>query len=258
MELTKNWVSSHRYLHFNIRKAVPQRAAFFCCLPSAVYPGADRFRVNTAACFPIKTNFKALIFFRFMRLRILLLFIPVLFLFSCKRNAGNKGDVSRGTDTSQSYFPLARFVTGQMHLYNGQPISLYRIEKKGEQRDTAIVNSLTMDWALIIRAFRGADISDPKFVGRYNVSFFEEDVTGNRTLVYEAREPELFTRQLQVTIDPLTGNVVSIYVETAENGTWRSTSQHLLYKANKLIQIQQDDNPMFGKRKKIHVDYRFL
>lgn len=188
----------------------------------------------------------------------LFLIIIVLF-FSCKRSEKKAvAPAELTTDSAQTYFSINQLIDDQIDLYYGQPFTLYRIATLNGKTDSTIVNVDNMDWAAILKAFRGTDIGDKKYLGNYKFSMFDDDATGNRILVYEALDPKLFTRQLQIIIDPSNFKILSVYVETAKNTTWRSRKQRLLYMPLKIIQVQEDEKPLIGGSRNLKVDYRFL
>jgi len=195
-----------------------------------------------------------------MYLRHLPVFLTIIVLFfSCKRSETTAGAANEIiTDSTQTYFSINQLIDDQIALYYGQPFTLYRIATLNGKLDSTIVNTDNMDWAAILKAFRGTDISDRKYLGQYKFSMFDDDATGNRILVYEAKDPKLFTRQLQLIIDPSNFKILSVYVETAKNTTWRSRKQKLLYMPLKIIQLQEDEKPLVGEARNLHVDYRFL
>lgn len=162
-------------------------------------------------------------------------------------------------DTVKTYFPITRYAKNQWDTYYGQPHSLYRIVTLDGKKDTTLVNFLTMDWGAILKTFLESDISDTNFIGHYRYSEFDDTYTGNRYWVYEAKDPNLFTRQLQITIDPTTsGKILAIYIETFKKEKLRERHQRLLYQPMKLIQIQEDTHSTFGGARSLQVEYRFL
>lgn len=188
-----------------------------------------------------------------------LFLIIIVFFFSCKRSdKATIAAVTPVTDTTQTYFSINQLIDDQIDLYYGQPFTLYRIATLNGKTDSSIVNVDNMDWAAILKAFRGADISDKKYLDHYKFSMFDDDATGNRILIYEALDPKLFTRQLQIIIDPSNLKILSIYIETAKVTTWRSRKQRLLYMPLKIIQVQEDEKTLVGEPRNLKVDYRFL
>ena len=67
-------------------------------------------------------------------------------------------------------------------------------------------------------------------------------------------EPELFTRNMQITADQVTNKVKSIYIETNKDGR----VQKLYYAPIRLIQIQEFESSLLGGERNLRLEYRFL
>ena len=180
------------------------------------------------------------------------------FLFSCKPKEKTTDELFPKRDTTQTYWSVNQYIDDQIDTYGGQPFSLSRIATINGKTDSALVNFFDMDWPTILEPFRNSDIGDKKFLGKYEFSMFDDNNTGNRTFYYEAKEKELFTRKLQLVIDPTNFRILSVYIETAKDGTLGDETSKLLYIPLKIIQIQQNKSSMTGSGDKIHIDYRFL
>ena len=158
------------------------------------------------------------------------------------------------SDTTQTYFSVRQFLQDQLQTYWGQPYSLHRIATVNGKVDSSMVNFSNMEWAPIYKAFLDADIGFIKYLGHYKFSRFETDQTGNVTLSYDATEEKLFTRTLQLQVDPTNDRILNIYIQTRKD----SKSQKLLYIPLKVIQIQEDDASWTGSKQNIRLEYRFL
>ena len=190
---------------------------------------------------------------RSMSIRYLLLAAVLFFtLPSCKKKKGTT-DVPP-MDTTQTYFSIRQFMQDQIASYREQPYSLNRFATLNGKTDSSMVNFSNMEWAPIYKAFLETDISAVKYLGRYRFSQFEAGAAGNIVLSYEAKEPELFTRNLQITIDPANNKILSIYIESAKDGS----KQKLLYIPLKVIQIQDDEVSWTGTKRNLRLEYRFL
>jgi hypothetical protein len=193
-----------------------------------------------------------------MHIKYLLLVACTLLLFSCKPKNAPTNVVAKPNDTTQTYWPINQYLDGQVNLYAGEPLSLYCIISVDGRIDSSMVNAVSLDWKKVFKAFRETDISNTKFIGNYNFSMFDDDATGNRTMYYEAKDPNLYTQKLQITMDPTNYKVLSVYVESGRKTTWRVIKDRLLYIPYKIIQQQRDETPPQGPTKKIRIDYRFL
>ncbi len=161
-------------------------------------------------------------------------------------------------DTTLTYFSIKNYIKGQVALLYGQPFTLTRIATLNGQRDSSFVNFYNMDMGKILKTFLATDISSANFLGKYKFSSFEEPATGNQDLMYEAIDPNAFTRSFTFTVDPTNGKVLSLYTVTAKNTAFTELHQRLLYIPLKVIQIQEDESGTFSKKRNLRVEYRFL
>lgn len=162
------------------------------------------------------------------------------------------------TDTSLTYLSINQYIEDQITLLKGQPLIMTHTTTVNGQKDSALVNFYNMDLGDVLRKFRATDISAVRFLGKYKYSQFEESVTGNQNLMYEATDPEVFTRCFTITVDPTNDRILSIYIETTKKSFWRELYQQLLYVPLKVIQIQEKESGKLVKSRSLTEEYRFL
>lgn len=187
-------------------------------------------------------------------IRHIILLFTVLSLFSCKKPAEKPAEAIQ---PEGSYFSIIQFAKDQWDTYRNQPYSLEKVVTMNGKTDTTYLSALNMDWGSILKVFFDTDISDKKYLDRYNFSLFEDDATLTRNFYYEAKEQDLFTRKLQIAADEETNKIRSIYIETSKNGTLNDLNQKLYYVPQKLIQIQEFEKSKTGPDKDIRIEYRF-
>lgn len=175
----------------------------------------------------------------------------LLIIASCK----NAKDKKVSVDTSgATYFSITQFAADQFNTFGGQPYTLHKVVTLNGKVDSSFESALTMDWASILKPFLESDISNRKYLDQYNFSMFEDNITDTRNFFYEAKDPKLFTKKLQISSDALNNKIQSIYIETEKNGK----VQKLFYKPVKLIQIQEFESSFLGKDKDLKVEYIFM
>lgn len=184
---------------------------------------------------------------------LLLFAIPAL-LTACEKQEKKANPLEEGG----TYFSIRQFAKDQLDTYWGQPFTLQKVRTVNGITDSALISTYKMDWAEVLKTFFESDISDPKYLGKYTFSTFEDQATDSRTYYYEANDKDLFTRSLQINTDPYNNMIKSIYIETASNGRMGQRSQKLYYKPIKVIQIQEFESSAIGKDKKSIIEYRFL
>lgn len=159
-------------------------------------------------------------------------------------------------DSNGTYFSIGQFIQDQFATYKGQPFTFEKIVTMNGKTDSTLTNVDKMDWGAILQPFFESDISDKKYLGQYNFSQFEENITATLNYYYEAKNNKLFTRKLQISVDDMSHKVKSIYIETEKNSQWSHTMHKLFYVPLKVISIQEIDHSRPAKE--LHIEYRFL
>jgi hypothetical protein len=176
-------------------------------------------------------------------------------IMSCKKkeavNANH--DLSKGT-----YFSIKDFTKDQWKTFHGQPFVINQHITLNGKTDSVLVSALNMKWSQVFKIFFETDISDPKFLEKYEFSMFEESTTQTRTFTYTARDPELFTQKLQIAADEYNNKIRSIYIETQKETFWNKQTQKLLYSPVHVIQIQEHNDPLIGRQKDLVIEYKFM
>lgn len=189
--------------------------------------------------------------------RILVIFLTLITVVSCK---------SKKVDTTQSkqpqvdggYWSIIQFGQDQWNTFHGQPFSLQKIVTVNGKTDSTYISGFDVDWGEIFKVFFQSDISDKKYIGHYDFSAFDNDATATHTFYWEAKDPDLYTRKLQLSIDPTNNRIMSVYIETQESSRYDGMSHKLYYAPLKVIQIQDFDNTHTGKPIHRVTEYRFL
>lgn len=152
-----------------------------------------------------------------------------------------------------TYFSVQQFILDQFDLFRDQPFVFIKVASMGSSADTSFAAADTMDWASVLQPFANADISDTAMLGKYRYSEFDEPLTQQHILLYEARQPELSTRKLMIAADQETGRIYSIYMDVNLPG---GATERLFYAPLKLIQIQRF-SVHNGRPQNLRVEYFF-
>lgn len=172
---------------------------------------------------------------------------------SCKKQLLVEDTVSSDT----AYFSIKQFIADQIETNYGNPYTLYRIVAVDGKLDSTLQSIDDIDWTSVFGTFTATDISARKFLGKYNFAVSDDNTTGDRGFIYTAKEPELFTRLLQINVDPSNYRITSIYLETAKEDFWERKTQKLLYVPLHVIQIQETEDGFLTSPKEVRVEYRF-
>ena len=174
---------------------------------------------------------------------------------SCKKKQ-LKEDFS---DIKGNYFSIYQFTLDEWNNYSGAPFAIIKsIRVNKGNTDSSFTNSDTINWAPIFLTFFATDISDRKNLGLYNFNQFDDHQDETHNFFYMAKDPDLFTQKLLITINQRTTKVKGIYIETFKKSATDECTQKLYYNPLKTIQIQTDDKPAFGTRKHTVQQWDFM
>ena len=191
-----------------------------------------------------------------LTVRAIIAVLALSFFAGCKKKDATE-NAAQATDEG-TYFSIIQFTKDQLDTYWGQPFTLVKTVTLNGKTDSTYEQAAKMDWASVFKVFFESDIGKPKFLGKYKFSEFGDDATDSHIFYYEANDPELFTRSLQVTVDPANNKIKNIYIETRKNSTLTSKAQKLYYTPLKVIQIQETETGTGTKDRDLRVVYRFL
>lgn len=188
-----------------------------------------------------------------MTAKLYLAIFSFLLLCSCAKTEPAAEETTGGT-----YFSIIQYASDQWETYHGQPRSMVKRVYFNGKEDSTLTNALEVDWASIFKVFFETDISDPKYVGQYNFSAFRDEITTTNSFYYEAKEPKLYTRKLQVMADYFTDKIKTIYIEAEKADRLGTKSLKLYYEPMESISIHEVETSKTGQRKELRVVYEFL
>lgn len=174
---------------------------------------------------------------------------------SCKEKPAEE-DYSKETG---SYFSVRQYALDQWNTFMGEPFLIVKTVRVNDGKwDSSYTNSDTLDWGAIFHEFFLTEISDRQFLGKYKFTQFDDNEDETHNFFYEAKEEDLYTRKLLLTIDQYNQMVRGIYIEAAKSSPFEERLVKLYYKPMKRIQIQETVKPLFGASKHTVTEYEFL
>lgn len=186
-----------------------------------------------------------------MRLSIAFL-ATIIFLGSC-----NKPEAGKENEVEGTYFSIIDFAKDQWATYHGQPYPVVKRVYLNGEVDSVYTNAMDMDWGAIFKTFFETDISDKKYVGEYRFSQFDESKTMTRNYYYEAIEPDLYTRTLNIMANYYTDKISSIYIEAKKKTRLGTKNVKLFYVPMETISIQEMETTRTGENKELRIEYDF-
>jgi len=179
--------------------------------------------------------------------------VLLMFLISCSEKEPEKDTASEGT-----YFSIMQFAKDQWDTHKGQPFGIKKTVYLDGAADSTVTNAFELDWAPILKVFFETDISDKKFIGQYNFSAFRGVDEKTNGFYYEAKNPKLYTKKLQITAHDVTGKIQSIYIEAGKSDRMGSKNLKLFYTPLSSITIQEMETSRTGQKKELRVVYEIL
>lgn len=184
--------------------------------------------------------------------KILVAFV-VLMLSACSGRQSVVDNAVEGT-----YFSIIEFAQDQWYMHQGQPRSILKKVYFDGKVDSTFTNAFEVDWASVLKVFFETDISDPKYIGQYDFSAFEEKITTSKGFYYEAKNEKLYTRRVHITSDYFNDKVKSIYIEAEKSDRMGTRNLKLYYEPLKSISIHELETSKTGQRKELRVVYEYL
>lgn len=184
--------------------------------------------------------------------------VILLSVFLCV--ACNKPDDTsiQDDEAGDTYFSIVDYAKDHWDTYEGQAYGMIKRVYFNGTEDSAYTNALQMDWAPVLKAFFETDISDRKFLERYNFSSFHDNTTHTNNFFYDAKESGLYTQKLHISANDRNNKIVSIYIEALKDDRLGTKTVKLLYTPLETISIQELETSKTGKRKELRVVYEFM
>jgi hypothetical protein len=157
-----------------------------------------------------------------------------------------------------TYFSIVQFAQDQVASYVGQPYTLVKTVTLNGQTDSSYVHQDRVDWGEIMEVFFATDISDPRYLDRYQFEEIKDETTNSRIYYYQAKEEKLLTRTLQIVTNAENNRIKNIYIETLKKGLLATRSQKLFYTPLKTIQIQEEETGPLSAPRHLRIVYRYL
>lgn len=136
----------------------------------------------------------------------LLLLSSALALLSCGSSAEKEPD--------GPYYPALSVIRTDLQTLDSLPVAVTRYREDGSKADTSIVEKDEFG-RMALEAF-GPDISLPPLSRKYREEVFMDRTLGRVVIRYATEDPDASIRLLEVTLDPDSEKVRSVYLEKTD------------------------------------------
>ncbi|SRR5690606_31757593 len=167
------------------------------------------------------------------------------------------GSKNNGQQELESLWSINEFIIDQHNQKVGEPIVLTKIVTLNGKTDTTYEALDQVDWATVFKIFGATDISHPKYASQYTVSNFDDNFLEMSSLIYTAKDPNLFVQRVDINYDNETMKISSIYISTNKDNWLKQKQQQLIYDVNKKILINENESSRWGKDKELTIEYKF-
>ena len=110
-----------------------------------------------------------------------------------------------------SFYPALSVISSEMHALDSLPLAVIRYSGKGTETDTSIVEK--PDFKTIAELAFSPDISKPPLNRLYREEVFLDQTLNRVVLRYGTEEPDAVVSLLEITLDPDSEKVRSMYIE---------------------------------------------
>lgn len=176
--------------------------------------------------------------------------------FSCKSTTDTP-EIPIETTDGETYFSIIGYMKDQYEFLKGQPYVFDKIVTLDGQKDSTQVGIMDIEWAEVIKPFADADISNPKFLGKYDFDQFVDNELEVGNIMYTAKDKNEFMQRMNITYNIYSNKVESIYIETLKGNRMYTQEQKLTYMVGQQITINNYEKSIGSKARMLEVKYIF-
>ena len=180
--------------------------------------------------------------------RILLIALPVFFLYACHNSINPPAsNVSHPADTvKKNYFPVLSFLKSEIAYVDSFPLRLVEYHIRNGKTDSNFINTQTFNQ--LANAFLINDLDSSRFEKRFDETSFLDQSTKLLTFTYSTKDTSYGLRRVDVLAVPGTeaDKVKSIYLEVSSGNADSLVLSKMLWQAGKSFSILQIYQPKHG------------
>jgi hypothetical protein len=181
--------------------------------------------------------------------RILLIILPVFFLYACHNSANRSvSDLSNTADTvKKNYFPVLNFLKSEIAYVDSFPLRLMVYHIRNGKTDSNFINTQTFNQ--LANAFLLNDLDSSRFEKRFDETSFLDRSSKLVTLTYSTKDTSYGLRRVDVLAVPdrEADKVNSIYLEVSSGNADSLVLSKMLWKSRKSFSILQIFQPKHGE-----------
>lgn len=175
---------------------------------------------------------------------------------SCKNKPTEEVNVNTN-NVDELYYSSSQFINDQWNTNKLQPFVVLRVINENGKSDSAYLQQDESLFKEFSTFFTAADIAKKEYLGKYNYTENFDQASGFAFLTYTAKEPDLFTQKVEISMDPYSSKIMAVYIETKDDGFFKTNSQKILYTLDKGIFIQEYSKTLFLDKKERKLAYLY-
>lgn len=159
-----------------------------------------------------------------------------LLLFSCS-NPGQKQEKKEDKEAPKAYIPVTDYIRSELKTIDSLPVGILKRITAGNRTDSAFIQPA--EFRQLAADFLCPELERGKFEQGFTESSFFDQSTELLTFTYQATDPALTVKRVDVLISPSLqlDKIKSIYIERAYQSGDTAFDKKMYWKANTSFQV---------------------
>jgi len=162
---------------------------------------------------------------------------------------------SPASEDQPSFFDLSDYMESEMErLQSQQPAVIKRVGLRGEEQ----VESLdSLNYRQELKPFADSDINRPAWYDKYDADTIRAESGDTYTVTYTCREDHLRVRELSVTFQSGSDQVLGLRLSKKTDSLVEELKQELSYKPGEGYRMISEQHPLLGEGHRAEVEVRW-
>ena len=154
-----------------------------------------------------------------------------------------KDTATSATDTPKAYIPVADYIRSEIKSLDSLPVGILKRVTTGNRSDSGFIQPA--EFRQLAAQFLSPELERGKFEQSFTETSFFDETTQLLTFTYEATDPALTVRRVDVLISPSLAldKIRSVYVEKAYKSGDTAVSSKMYWKGGASFQIASAKTP---------------
>jgi hypothetical protein len=168
-----------------------------------------------------------------------------LFIGAC-RDSGNNQQAQAKNDTAQAkkeYLPVMDYIRSEINTIDSLPVGILKRTNTGNKVDSAFITP--KEFKQLAAQFLSEELKKENFEKSFSESSFPDQTTGLITFTYQATNPAMELKRIDVHISPSLqmDRIRSIYMEKVSSGTDTIVEKKMYWRSGTSFNIITQKTP---------------